>query len=165
MHWVLAALLVLVGGVAIAFSETVKLKVENRDGERVEIDLNGDVQLIELENLADGETRDFTAGDHNVQVRRVGDELQVMLDGDAFIGEKEGGFAGNMVWVTDDGETVHMPGAAKRVIVMKDPDSVDGENKTYAVRIKTDEDCEDCEELVDIDVARIDEFIEIGDLS
>jgi hypothetical protein len=159
MHWVLAAALVLAGGAVLAVAETVTLKVTQRDGEQVELDLNGEVHMIELDDLADGEQREFDAGERTVQVRRVGDELQVMLDGEEFGSHG----AKDMIWVTEHGETHHLPGHAKKVIVMKDPEGGEGEIKTYAVRIETDEDCEGCEDVVNIDVERIDELIESGD--
>ncbi len=64
MHLVLAAALVLVAGVALAESETVKVKVKKTSADHeVMVDVGGAAQVFTLADLDDGEQREVPAGE------------------------------------------------------------------------------------------------------
>ncbi len=95
-RYLLAALLVLIVGVAWALAEETELKIEvqNRNGEEVSVDVNGVTEVISLDDLAEGEERTYDVGGHPIVVKRVDDHLQVV---------QERPPAGNaMAWVSAD---------------------------------------------------------------
>ncbi len=146
LYWIVAAAIVLVGGAALAFADS--------DGEvkkMVKVNVNGDVDSLGLDDLADGETREFDAGDHTVTVTRNGNDLEVLLDGEEIGGHVLPG-SERMIWVGEDGlPEGHAEGLGRQVIVMKD--GGEGDMVTQTVTIHTD--CDDGEidcETVDVDV-------------
>jgi hypothetical protein len=158
---VLAALLVLILGSVVSFAEvqTLKLKVKKGGAETVEVDHNGAVEVIELEDLADGEERSFTAGEHSITVRRDGDELIVKMDGEDLAGVHTvvGDGKANMVWVSDGNEKKidvfsdkELKG--KRVIMIGDEG---GEGEHKIIKIKCEGDETDCDHLETIDIETI----------
>lgn len=153
LHWILAAVIVVAGGAVLAFADG--------DGEvrkMVKVNVNGDVDSLELEDLADGETRTFDAGEHTVTVTRDGDELSVLLDG-----EPLGGPGGeHMVWVTEDELLKEGDGGARRVMIVKKHGEGEGEVRTITIHAECDHEDDDCEKLA-IDVESLDE-IDINDL-
>jgi hypothetical protein len=153
---VLAALVILGVGVAVAMAETLKLKMERTgDGEVVTVTIDDVTDELSLDDLSDGEQRDIAAGEHTVTVRRDGDRLEVLLDG-----EPIGGTAGHeMVWMSDDGTTHQLHGGARKVIVMRDTDVADGETRAYAYKISDGELSED----VEIDLEELRERLESGE--
>ena len=158
-HWILAAAIVLVCGVALVFAGD-----EPEQRKMVKVNVNGDVESLELEDLADGETREFEAGEHTVTVTRVGNELLVNLDGEEIVTHPHHGMGDeHMVWITKD-ELLeqHGEGGAKRVMIVKSDCEGDcgggGEVRTITVHTDCDGDVEDCEEI-DIDIESVDELI------
>ncbi len=154
-HWLLAAAIVLVGGVALLFADG-----EPELRKMVKVNVNGDLESLELDDLADGETREFNAGEHTITVTRSGDELFVRLDGEEIGGPGPG--SDPLVWVTKD-EFIEKGGdaGARRVVIMKRDCEGDcegeGEFRTITVHADCDDETEDCEEI-DIDVESMDEF-------
>ena len=64
-----------------------------------------------IEDLADGESRTFDVGDHELVVKRVGDDLTVVSDGRAFASFGAlGAGHGTNIWVTEDGENIEIDG-------------------------------------------------------
>jgi nitrite reductase/ring-hydroxylating ferredoxin subunit len=158
VHWLLASIVILLVGVAlVAAEERIEVKVETDGGDEITVDVNGQVETIHLEDLADGEERSFDVGDHSLVVKRVGDELKLTSDGHAF-----GALGGHgksldtMVWVSDDGEEIEIDGACdkkavKKIVVMKSGAEGDGEAKTYKIRIDGDDVMLDKEMNIEID--------------
>jgi len=153
-HWILAAAIVLAGGVALVFadggSELRKM---------VKVNVNGEVESLELDDLADGETREFDAGEHTVMVTRTGDELFVTLDGEE-IGSPGSG-SDPLVWVTRDGLTEPVGEAgARRVVILKSDCEGDCEGaselRTITIHADCDDEIEDCEQI-DVDIDSMDE--------
>jgi len=144
MYWLVAAALVVAGGVALAFADGEVEKI-------VKVNVNGNVDALRLDELADGETREFDAGEHTVTVTRNGSDLEVLLDGEEVGGHVFPG-SESMIWVGEDGlPEGHADGLGRQVIVMKD--GGEGELVTQTVTIRTD--CSDGEidcETVDVDV-------------
>lgn len=109
-----AAALVLVAGALLALAGPGG---EVAAGQRVMVKLDDTVETVELEELADGESRELEAGEHTVTVTRRGDRLDVLLDGKE-LGAPCAGCDGldKMVWVGkgEGGEP-----AEHRVVVLK----------------------------------------------
>jgi hypothetical protein len=119
---ILAAALVILLGAGIALAERVNIKLENRDGELVRLDINGVVEELRLDDLADGESRHFAAGDHTITVTRQGDRLELTHDGEDFASMHHAVHGHHMVWVGDheDCESdAHGDATAQKVIVVK----------------------------------------------
>lgn len=155
VHWILATAMVLLGGAALVFaggkSDLKKM---------VKVNVNGNVESLELRDLADGETREFSAGEHLVTVTRSGEELSVKLDGEEIGVHGPGSDA--LVWVTKDEliESGGDAGARRVVIVKRDCDGDcegEGEFRTITVHADCDDEPDDCEEI-DIDVESMDEI-------
>jgi hypothetical protein len=138
VHWLVAAALVLVAGALIATAEErIEVRVEKDGNEQVTVDVNGVTEVIRLDDLAEGESRRFDVGDHELVVTRVGDELTITSDGHGFgsLGH-HGKSLDTMIWVSDDGERHMVSGdgtAERRVIVLK-TDGGEGE-ETYTIRV------------------------------
>lgn len=131
---VLVVAMILTGGALLALAE--EGNAESRVDKRVVVNVNDTVETIGLEDLADGETREFEAGDHTVTVTRTGDKLDVRLDGDEVLGEMPGSLGiETMVWVGDEDEAE--PGT-ERVFVMKGAGDANGEVGTYTIRTRED---------------------------
>jgi len=164
MHWVVAAILVVAAGAIIASAEErIEIRVEKESADVISVDVNGVTEVIHLEDLADGESRTFDVGDHELVVKRVGDDLTVITDGHGF-----GSFGGHgktidtNIWVTDEGENIEIDGdyafGEERMIVMKvgDCEDCDGEDcehgtKAYTIHVDGDEVMMDGEHVIDID--------------
>ncbi len=85
VHWVVAAILVVVAGVMIASAEErIEVRVEKNSGDEISVDVNGVTEVVRLDDLADGESRTFDVGDHELVVKRVGDDLTIVNDGHGF---------------------------------------------------------------------------------
>jgi len=153
---ILAALLILGVGVAIAVAENLEVRVKRVGSDQmVIVGADGFTEELSLDDLADGEVREIAAGDHTVTVRRDGDRLEVLLDGEPITAPA----TRTMVWVDDDGVTHEVSGGAHKVIVLRDDDADEGEARVYAYKIADGELSED----VDIDVESIRERIESGE--
>jgi hypothetical protein len=123
---ILAAALVILLGAGVALAERTKIRISNRDGELVRLDINGVVEELRLEDLAEGESRDFVVGDHTITVTRQGNELELSHDGDDFASMHHGVGGHHMVWVGEDEDCefeAHGEAAARRVIVVKGGDA------------------------------------------
>lgn len=155
IRWVAAAILVLVAGaVLVAAEERIEVKVEKHDADEVMVDINGESEVIHLDDLAEGESRRFDVGGHELVVTRVGDELTVLTEGHGF-GALGGDGDHTMVWVTDDGETVEVEGArsASKVMVVKVGEEAGAEDTTssYTIRLDGDDVLVDGKHVIDID--------------
>ena len=121
VHILVAAALVIIGGAVIGFAEQTTLKVMIEDDDSINVDVNGEVTVVNLDDLADGEERVIEAGEHTIVVKRVGDEFKITLDGNDFGAPGcAANHAENFVWVGDDGESV---GVQKKVVVIKADDA------------------------------------------
>jgi hypothetical protein len=151
IHWLLAAAMVIAGGAALAFADG-----DPASRQRVKVNVNGDVESLDLDDLADGESREFEAGEHTVTVTRTGDKLSVMLDGEDVVGRGLGGT--HTVWITED-EFLESAGedGAERVVIVKRHGGDVSDLRTITVHAECDPEAEDCEEL-DIDIESIDEL-------
>lgn len=110
--------------------------------------LDDAVETVELEDLADGETRELAAGDHRVAVTRTGDRLSVLLDGKELMADLPGADGlETMLWV-EDGEA-----GVEKVVVMKGADAGSSELRTFTVRTRT----EGGSEEIDVEVEAIAE--------
>jgi len=136
MYWlVVAAVVVLAGAVVAAAEERIEVKVENRDGNEVKVDINGVTEVIRLDDLEEGESRTFDLGDHTMVVTRVGDHLMVGDNVHTFdaLGDA-GGALDTLVWVDGEGD----PMENKKVIVMRRDGDGSGES-TYTVQLDGDD--------------------------
>jgi len=84
----LAAVIIAIAGCVIAVAETVDVEVEVDDGNSttVEIKTDNSVDVFTVDDLADGEERIFSSNDHTITVRRSGDEITVLMDGETLDG-------------------------------------------------------------------------------
>lgn len=155
VHWVVAAILVVVGGFLIASAEErIEVRVEKNSSDEISVDVNGVTEVVRLDDLADGESRTFDVGDHELVVKRIGDDLTIVSDGHGF-----GSFGGHgtNVWVTDEGENIEIDGdcefSENKVIVMKiaGDGGEAGEAKTYTIHVDGDEVLVDGDQTIDID--------------
>ena len=81
-YLVAAALVLLVGAAwVLAEEKTMRVEVRTEDGQEMTIDVNGVTEVIQLEDLADGEERIYDVGGHEVTVKRVGESLSLVHDG------------------------------------------------------------------------------------
>ena len=161
IQMVLAAMLVILGGVVIAMAETMTIKIEKHDQEEIAVDINGVREVIRVEDLVEGEERTFDAGEHAIVVKRIGDTLEVSHDGDEFghqihnIHEMD-----HSVWVSADEDCeVLLDGDGEGVIhkkIIVERSGEGGEAQVYAYRIG-----EGDHTAIDIDELR--ERIEAGD--
>lgn len=154
---ILAALLILGVGVAFAVAESLEVRVKRVGTDHtVIVDADGITEELSLGDLADGEEREITAGDHTVTVRRDGDRLEALLDGEPITAPA----TRTMVWVGDDGVTHEVSGGDHKVIVLRDDDADEGEARVFTYKISDGELSED----VDIDVEEIRRQIEAGEI-
>jgi hypothetical protein len=132
-YLVAAALVLMVGAVwALAGDTTMKVEVKSEGGKEMTIDVNGVTEVITLEDLADGEERSYDVGGHEVTVKRIGERLALVHDG-----ESMGHVCGDhhkKVWVETHGDTGRH---GQKVIVMKsgDGETVDIDVSTNAMFI------------------------------
>jgi hypothetical protein len=128
-----AAALVLAGGALLALAAP-RGEAAVAD-QRVVVKLDDTMQTIDLEELADGESRELAAGEHLVTVTRHGDRLEVLLDGKELgapeLGDDE---LKKMVWVgKDDGAAP----TERRVVVIKEAAGSEGEEmRTVVIRTR-----------------------------
>jgi len=110
---VAAAVFMVAVGAAPALAESITVRVVERDGgQAVTVDVDGSAETLRLEDLADGGERSFTAGDHEVLIRREGDRLEVLLDGDPITVHRDG----PTVWVGEDGVVTDVGGSDRRMV-------------------------------------------------
>jgi hypothetical protein len=134
IHWVLAAIVIVLAGAVIAAAgeERVEVRVEQDGDDEITVDINGVTEIIRIDDLAEGESRTFGAGDHTIEVHRVGDALKLTTEAGG-LGTLGG--PGAVVWVTSDGEEVSVEG--ERVIKMRvTGDDEDGETRSYTLRME-----------------------------
>ena len=88
MQILVAAVVIVFAGCVIALAETVDVEVEV-DGEAsttVEVRSDDSIEVFTLDDLADGEERIIESGEHTISVRRDGDEITVLMDGESLGG-------------------------------------------------------------------------------
>lgn len=149
IHWVLAAIVILLAGAVIAAAgeERIEVKVEQDGDDEISVDINGVTEVIRIEDLADGESKVFDVGDHTIEVRRVGDALELINDG---IGMGHGGAHRTMVWMTEDGTKIGVDG--ERVIKMKVlGDGGESGEKSYTLRMEDGDIIIDGDTVVDVE--------------
>jgi hypothetical protein len=113
-RYLVAAVLVLVVGAVWALAEEKQMRVEvkSEDGKEIWIDVNGVTETVTLDDLAEGETRTFDVGGHEVIVKRAGDRLALVHDGPMAGHHLKG--PGQKIWIEgDEGAGEH------RVMIMK----------------------------------------------
>jgi hypothetical protein len=114
-YLVAAALVLLVGAAwVLAEEKTMRVEVRTEDGQEMTIDVNGVTEVIQLEDLADGEERIYDVGGHEVTVKRIGDHLTLVHD-KLLTGHLHGA-QHNKVWLGSDEDGVH---GGRRVVIMK----------------------------------------------
>lgn len=144
---------IMAGGALLALAGLADDGPEAR--QRVVVQVNDVVETIELEDLTDGETREFDAGDHTVAVTRVGDRLSVWLDGEEVAADLHGSDQlKTMLWVEDEegGES-----DVEKLLIMKKAGAEGSDVRTYTIRTRKGEGTEE----IDVDV----EAVMAGDLS
>jgi len=105
-YLMVAALVLLISAAwALAETKTMKIEILSDGGQEISIDVNGVVEVIKLDDLAEGEERSIDVGGHPVVVKRVNDNLMLVHEGGmkghiAPFGEGEH----NLVFVTKGGE-------------------------------------------------------------
>jgi hypothetical protein len=159
LHVLLAAALVVAGGAALAFAAAPDVE------KRVKVNINGDVESFQLEDFADGETRTFDAGAHTVTVTRNGDDLEVLLDGEALAGDlMTASGSKSMIWVSED-EDGHLDGEGRRVMILKGHGDHEGEFRTITVTADCEGAPDECDEdiEIDIDMESIEELVASGE--
>ncbi len=116
-YLVAAALILLVGAVWVLAEEMeMKVEVRNEGGQEITVDVNGVVETVSLDDLADGEERTIDVGDHEIVVKRVADQLTLVHEAGALATIHDvHGAHGNMVWVTEDEEI----GDGEKKIIIK----------------------------------------------
>jgi hypothetical protein len=118
MRYLVAAALVILVGAAwvLAEEKTMKVEVHTEDGKEISINVNGVTEIVSVDDLAEGEQRNFDVGGHEVTVKRVGDRLTLVHDG-KMMGHACGDHH-KKIWVeTGEGDT-----GEKRVVIMKHGD-------------------------------------------
>jgi hypothetical protein len=117
-YLVAAALVLLVGAAwVLAEEKTMRVEVRTEDGQEMTIDVNGVTEVIQLEDLADGEERIYDVGGHEVTVKRVGESLSLVHDG-PMSGHHLGGDC-QKIWIGGDEEG----SGEHRVMIMKHGDT------------------------------------------
>ncbi len=165
LQLIIAAIVVIVLGAVLASAEDrIEVRVEKESADEVSIDINGVTEVIHLEDLAEGESRSFNVGDHDLVVKRVGDDLTIVTDGYGFFGGT-GATIDTNIWVTDDceagdedcehivikGDSGFGEKRVEKVIVVASGDQEVGEAKTYTIRVDGDEVMVDGDYNIEID--------------
>jgi hypothetical protein len=114
IHALLATAVVVAVGALVAAAGEHQIKIKKASADEVTVITDGVTEVITLEDLADGQERSFTAGDHEVVVKRQGESLVVALDGQE-VGP-HGDMAHAMAFVTTDGDSAEVH---KKVVVKK----------------------------------------------
>lgn len=144
LSWIIAAVLILGLGVAIAAAgERVEVRVEKNGDDEVSVEINGVSEVIRIDDLADGESRSFDLGDHSLVVTRAGDALTVTSDGHGFSSfGGDGDTVDHLVWIGDDGEEIELDGehriVKKMVVTTHGEDGGDG-TQVYTIHMDGDE--------------------------
>ncbi len=124
-----AALVIGVAGAFVALAEDrveVKVEVEAEDENRtavVEVKTGDTVEVFTVDDLEDGEERVFQTGDRTVTVRRVGDDINVLLDGEELGAGGEGKQIRKIIKIGGDGDCDHdllLEGSDENVWHMKE---------------------------------------------
>lgn len=146
----LAAAIVLAGGAVLALASPAG--GDPLRDQRVIVKTDGAVQTLALDDLADGETRELETGEHRLSVTRVGDRLEVRLDGEEVLGgDDEASGLKTMLWVDDGGGSAKR---SERILVLGGDDASD--LTTYSIRTTND----DPSGEVSVDVEAIAESLE-----
>ncbi len=159
MQWVFAAIVVVLLGAFIASAEErIEVRVEADGGDEISVDVNGVTEVVRLDDLADGESRTFDVGEHELVVKRVGDNLTIVNDGHAF-----GSFSGlheglsTNIWVTDEGENIEIDGERRMIMVKAggcedcDEGDCEGHANAYTIHVDGDDVMLNGEHLIEID--------------
>lgn len=152
VQFVVAAVLVLIAGTVLvsAGEEQIKVQIEKDGDNEVSVDVNGVTEVIRLEDLADGESRTFGAGDHEVVVKRLGEELSIIAAGHAIGGIGDHGVSKDvMVWVGDEGENIEI--RKEKVIVIKADGDGDALHNAFTYHISGDDELLDGEHNIMIE--------------
>ena len=147
LHWILAALLVALAGLAVAFAApSGSVKGTASPHGKVVVVTGDESQTVVLGDLADGEARTIAAGSHEVVVTRHGDRLDVTLDGEALAPKTlrvhRSARADTQVWIERDrddesaDEEIHRHKVRMKWVTADDGEK-DGE--PIEVRIESDE--------------------------
>lgn len=85
MQVLMAAVVIMIAGCVMALAETVDVDVEvdEHAATTVQVKTDDTFDIFTLDNLADGEERVITEGDHTITVRRIGDDITVLMDGES----------------------------------------------------------------------------------
>jgi hypothetical protein len=152
IHVAIAATLIIAGGAVIALAETSTFNLEIDNDSMVTVDLDGVVEVLTLDDLADGEIRTFDSAEHQITVRRDGDQLIVEMDGEAIGGgalDLAHAHAHKVIMMTAEGDEAH---ADHKMVFVTGDHAVDGEIHDIQVQVSTDEDfvwnAEDGEKIV-----------------
>lgn len=133
-YLVAAALVLLVGAVwVLAGEKQMRIEVQSEDGKAISIDVNGVTETVTLDDLAEGETRTFDVGGHEVTIKRVDDRLALVHEG-MMTGHA---FGHRQVWVEGESE-----GAGEhRVMIMKrcDGETVDVDLDAHAMFLSAED--------------------------
>ena len=114
MQVLLAAVLIIIAGGVIALAETVDVEVEV-DGEAsttVEVRTDDTIDVFTLDDLADGEERIIESGEHTITVRRDGDDITVLMDGES-LGGSDGAMIQKMIRIGEPGD-----GEDKKIVMV-----------------------------------------------
>jgi len=152
--YVVAAALVLVAGTVLvsAGEERIEVRVEKDSDSEVAVTVNDVTEVIHLDDLSEGESRTFDVGDHELVVKRVGDELTIITEGHAIANIGDHGMSKDiMVWVGDEGENLEIH--KEKVIVIKADGDADALHNEFTYHIKGDGEFLDGE--CDIDIEEI----------
>lgn len=162
---IVAIVVVVLGAVLASAEERLEVRVEKASADEISVDINGVTEVVHLDDLADGESRSFNVGDHDLVVQRVGDNLNIVTDGQSFgsFGGGGGTFDTN-IWVTDDCEGdddcehIVLEGdcelgekKVEKVIVVASGDQEAGEAQAYTIRVDGDNVMVDGDHELDID--------------
>ena len=149
-RYLVAAALVLLVGAVWVLAEEIEMKVEVRNdgGQEITVDVNGVVEVIELDDLAEGEERSYDVGGHPIVVRRVDDQLTLVHDGHPMHGLKHIGEADeDLIWVTEgfEGDVVlsgDCENDGHRVMIIKkgdgDVETIDIESAPHVMKWHSD---------------------------
>lgn len=136
VRYLVAALVVLVVGAIWALAEETEVKVEvrNESGREITIDVNGESEVIHLDDLDEGESLDHEVGGRTFTVRRIDDRLLMDHDGPGtkvfFVGEDLPADA-RQVWVTKD----EVAGAGSRQVVIMEHGEGDDVDLDFDVKV------------------------------
>jgi hypothetical protein len=135
-RYVMAAAMVLAIGVVLAFAgDEMRIEVRNAGGEEITIDVNGETEVISLDDLADGESREYEVGGRPFTIHRHGDELTLDHGEDGhhglFVMSGEGD--SDHVWMTKGEHGDH----GRRIVIVRE---MDGDGKEITVDVHGDRD-------------------------